>query len=192
VASRKTDLADSSDQAGPGTDVGLVEDGEVYEGEVALAAQRAADFIQRRGFGPATVALVMYIAETAVDTADLNVVIMEQLAVRLMNAQSIDDILQPFAPQSGKDHYGKPLYIEDAGFIESDHEGFPWYTSLQCKNPATGEQFNVTVGGEKVVMQAAAFHRAGLFPAYVRIVESEKPTKAGYYPLELVPAVPGT
>ena len=178
----------STDPNGPGTDIDLPEAEDPIQGEIMAAAERAGTYVAQRGYGPNTVQLIMYIASRAVDEADLNVVIMEQLAARLLGAQSADDILQPFNPQQGKTYYGKPLMIESMSFIESDYEGFPWYVSLHCKVPATGESFVVTVGGEKVVMQAAAAEKAGALPMYAKIAEAEKATKAGFYPLELRPA----
>ena len=170
--------------AQPGTDLDVV-----IDGEIIAAAERASIFVSDRGYGPNTIELVMYIASRSVDEMDLNVVIMEQLSARLLAATSPEEILQPFEPQQGKMHYGKPLWVTGSTFIESDYEGFPWYVSLSATVPATKESFVVTVGGEKVVMQAAAFERSQQWPCYLRICESEKATKAGFHPLELRPAV---
>lgn len=168
--------------------VAVIDDGQPLD-EIEAAAQRAGNFIATRGFGPRTTQLIVYMAQQAVAEADLNVVITEQLAERLLNASSVDDILQPFDPEQGKAHYGKSLLIMGCSFIESDYEGFPWYVSLECKRPGSGEMFVVTVGGEKIVMQAAAAHMHNAFPMFAMIYQAEKATKAGFHPLELRPGV---
>lgn len=189
MARKATPEPVSSEQETPGTDVSTVDEQDVVQAEIVLAAERAANFVATRGYGPASTALVMYIAEKAVDESDLNVVITEQLAERLLSAQSADDILLPFDPVQGKTKLGQPIYIEGCTIIESEYEGFPWYVSLRCKVPATGETYVLTTGGEKVVMQAAAADRAGQWPLYCKLVQTDKETKAGFRPLELRPVV---
>lgn len=150
------------------------------------AAIRASQFIGERGLGPNATELVAYIASRAVDTADLNVVILEQLADRLLNATTPEDILTPFDPNKGQDYIGETLIVTGATFLESEYsEGFPWFVSLQITLEGTGGQTVVTVGGEKLVMQVAAFDRLNAWPQRLRIHKATKATKAGFYPLEL-------
>lgn len=187
MAKDKQDPAVSSEMAIPEQVTAEVVDDQVEDAEISAAVERVANFVQKRGFGMNTTRLIGYIAEKSVDEADLNVVITEMLAERLLNATSPEDILTPFDPKGAKEFYGKPLYIMGCTFIESDYEGFPWYVSLQAQDPKTSETFALTVGGEKVVMQAAGFDRAKLWPAYITICEAEKETKGGFRPLEMRP-----
>ena len=189
MARTKDPATVSSDQDGPGDAVAVVEQPDVIGGEIVAAAERAAALVTERGYGPNTTRLIMYIAERSVDESDLNVVITEQLAERLLNAASPDDILMPFDPIKGQDRLGQPLIIEDVTFIESDFEGFPWYASMRCKDPGRGESYVLTVGGEKVVMQVAGAVFSGQLPLYCKISKSEKATKAGFFPLDLRPII---
>ena len=166
-----------------------VVDGQAEEVDPAIAAAvaRTANFVAERGFGPNTTRLIQYIAARAVDEADLNAVITEQLAERLLAAESADDILVPFDPEKGEAYMDRPIMVHELTFIESDFEGFPWYVSMSFSLPGQDKRSVLTVGGEKVVMQIAAAEARGLLPLYCKLHRSEKQTKNGYYPLDLRP-----
>lgn len=190
MASKKTTSAASSETADPGTDVGVYTDEEMDAELVAATANRTAAYVTERGFGPNSIELVQYIAARALDSRDLNVVILEQLSERLLHAQSPADILTPFEPTKGEEYHGKTVEILSTEFLESDFaEGFPWYVSLQIRESATGPTSAITIGGEKLVMQCAAMDRLDMWPAVVRIHRADTPTKSGFYPLELRPPV---
>lgn len=156
--------------------------------EQALAyGAKVAAFVLDRRYGPNTVALVQWIAEQSLDTRDLNVVIIEQMAARFAEAETADEILDPFGTVKGQDTLNRPLWVTACTFLDSDMaEGFPWYASLVVTDQASGRSRVVTVGGEKLVMTAAALSRAEMWPQMCMIKKSDKPTKAGFYPLDLV------
>ena len=178
--------ADAPEWAGGGGQA-PAEVAEVITGTaVDEAVARTAAFVESRRYGPNTVDLVMFIAANALDTADLNQVIIEQMATKFAEATSPDDILDPFGTIKGNTMLDRPLWVIDCQFLESDMaDGFPYYASLMVQDTESGRNTVVTVGGEKLVMQAAAMTRAGGWPQWVKIHQSDKPTKAGYYPLEL-------
>lgn len=154
--------------------------------DTEAAAERAVAYVNSRGVGRATQQLVAYIAGKAVDAADLNVVILEQLSERILNAESPDDILTPFDPQGMEDLLSTPIQIDGVGWLESDYsEGFPWYASLQVTRLDTGEESIRTVGGEQLMYQIAGFDMRDAWPQVVQVVKAAKPTKAGFYPYKL-------
>lgn len=156
----------------------------------AAAAERALAYVDSRGVGRATQALVAYIAGKAVDSADLNVVILEQLSERILNATSPDDILTPFDPQGMEDLLSTPIMINGCNWLESDFsEGFPWYASLEVVRLDTGEESIRTVGGEQLMYQIAGFDMRDAWPQAVQVVKAKKATKAGFFPYKLRPAV---
>lgn len=164
--------------------------GEVVEGDLiepdAEAMRRAADYALSRKFQAATTQLLLYIAAHAQDTADLNVVILEQMSQRLLTAESADDVLDPFGTVKGQQLLDKPLMVTGAQFLEGDFkDGFPWYVSLQVESQAQGGIIPVTVGGEKLVFQVASLDMHDAWPQLVEIHRADKPTKQGFYPLEL-------
>lgn len=180
--------ADSSETVTPTTtDLDVIEATEELDPEVAAAVARTAAFVVERGFGPNTTRLIQYIAARSTDESDLNAVITEQLAERLLNAQSSDDILVPFDPEKGEAYFDRPIVVHSVTFIESDFEGFPWYASLTFSVAGQDKQSVLTIGGEKVIMQVAAAEANGLLPLYCKIHKATKATKAGYFPLDLRP-----
>lgn len=164
------------------------QDGRVLDMSQA-AAKRAGNWVKEKGYGPNMTQIIMYIAAHAVDTADLNAVIMEQLAAKILTAESPDEILDPFSTVKGKDLMGKPLDVRSCQFLESDQaDGFPWYVSLMALNPQTGGEEPVIVGGEKLVPQIAGFDMRDAWPQVVQI--NSRTTKQGFTVYELVK--PGT
>ncbi len=165
-----------------------VAEGVVVDPDVRAAVQRARTFIEARGYQQATADIIGYIAANAVGTADLNVVILEQMALRILNAETPDDILDPFGTVKGQAMLDRPLWVEGLNFLESDQaDGFPWYVSFQVKDQNSGALTPVTVGGEKLVIQAAVLDMKDAWPLMLTIHKADKPTKKGFYPLELRP-----
>jgi hypothetical protein len=187
MAKNQTPPDDSTENAVDGQPVTDVAVPDEMDEEVRAAVQRAANFVVQRGYGPNTTRLIQYIAGRSVDEADLNAVITEQLTERLLNATTAEDILTPFDPEKGEAYFDRPIIVHGMTFIESDYEGFPWYVSLEFTLPGQDKKSVLTVGGEKVIMQAAAAEANGLLPLYCRIHKATKATKQGYYPLDLRP-----
>jgi hypothetical protein len=184
-----TEPVDLTDTAEPAADEQQVTEVAVPDDpELTAAVERAGNFVLAKRYLPSTVDLVMWIAANAFDTADLNRIIIEQMTIRFANAESADEILDPFGTVKGQDILDRPLWITACTFLESDlAEGFPWYASLVHTYEDTGRSQVITVGGEKLVMQAAAMTRKDGWPQRLTIHKADRPTKAGYYPLELRP-----
>lgn len=148
------------------------------------AAKRAAAWVKGKGYGPNMTEIIKYIAANAQDTAELNAVIMEQMAIRILNATSPEEILDPFATVKGEDLLGRALEIRGCMFLEGDkNEGFPWYCTLTCYDAQHGREFPVTIGGEKLVPQVAGFDMHDAWPQVVRIMSYQ--TRAGFTGYEL-------
>jgi hypothetical protein len=163
---------------------------EVIEGHVLDMTQEqarvAAEWVRMKRYGKAMTTIIQYIAANALDTSELNAVIMEQMATRILAASTMDDILDPFGTVKGKDLLDKPLYVAGCQFLISTvGQGFPWYVAFEVVDQQTDSRQVVIVGGEKLVPQAAGLHMHNVFPCYVRIHENEKETSAGYHVLEL-------
>lgn len=188
MSSKQLATDGSSDDQAQETALGTFVDGELPTADVEAAAQRAADYIRDRRFGAHTSQLVGYIAMQAAETADLNLVITEQLSTRLHQAKTVEDILTPFDPNSGEAYIGKPICIVEAMFLESDFsEGFPYYCSLRITQPGVEGAEVITIGGEKLVLQVGAAHMNDLLPMVCKIHRVEKATGKGFHPLELRP-----
>lgn len=150
------------------------------------AAGRALDHVRSKGLGPRATQVIEWIATRAVDTADLNAVILERLAESIVTAESPEDILMPFEPSHGRDYLDRPMVIHGVEYLESDYaEGFPWFATATVTLVGEREQRTVTLGGEKVLYQIAGFDMHDAWPVTVRLCESRKATKQGFRPLEL-------
>jgi hypothetical protein len=153
-----------------------------YDPIVADAVRRAVAYVQSRRFGQATAEIIQYIASHAVDTAELNSVIMEQMALKILNAESADDVLDPFGTTKGRDLYNRPVWVTGCQFLDStvEGEGFPWYVMLSVTDPKTKEVVPTTIGGEKLVIKAAGLDMHGGWPRTVMItfeVSKKDPTR---------------
>jgi hypothetical protein len=162
----------------------------VIEGRILDAtqemAQLAANWCRVKNYGPNMITIIQYIAAHAVDTAELNAIIMEQMAIRILNATSPDAILDPLGTLKGKEHLDKPLTVTSCQFLTSTvGEGFPWYAAFNVEDPQTGATDVIIVGGEKLVPQAAGLDMHDAWPRTLRIHEGEKETSNGYKVLEL-------
>jgi hypothetical protein len=101
-----------------------------------------------------------------------------------------------FAAASGSDavgwreYKGRPVEIRGFRWRPSDfEEGSPVFVIVQAIEITTGEIVNLTTGASAVLAQLAWMAQNGqLVGAKVTLMESDKPTRAGYRPLKLVPA----
>lgn len=150
------------------------------------AAAKLAEYVQRKNVGPNMTQILMYIAAKAVDTAELNTVISEQLAARILNATNPDDIFDPFGTTRDRDFVNKPLNCEGVMYLDSDKsEGFPWYVALDIRDPQTGNLAPVIVGGEKLVPQVAGLDMHDAWPCVIQIGTTT--TRQGFTVYGLVP-----
>lgn len=166
---------------------------DVIEGHVTdltqEAARRAAAYVNKVKLGPNMTTILMYVAAKSVDTAELNTVISEQLAARILNATSPDDIFDPFATARDKDFIGKNLWCEGVMYLDSDKtDGYPYYVSLDVRNRETGNLEPVIVGGEKLVPQVAGLDMHDAWPCMIRIGSTK--TRQGFDVYSLIPVVP--
>lgn len=149
-------------------------------------AALATDYIKAKGYGPKMSQIIGYIASKALDTSELNSVIMELLAERILDAESPEAIADPFGTVAGKDMYERPLFVTGVTFLVSTQgEGFPWYVALDVTDPRTRENAVITVGGEKFVPQVAGMDMHDAWPRAIIIHESDKPTASGYRVIEM-------
>ena len=69
--------------------------------------------------------------------------------------------------------------------------GFPIFGVFSVAD-TSGETHVLTCGAKSVVQKLAKADAEGWLPRWLSIVKAEKPTRAGYYPLDVVAAKVGT
>jgi hypothetical protein len=113
-----------------------------------------------------------------------------QLAIvqRILSAPDAASALAPQRAVPAREVLGRPLRLERIRVAQSDYagpDGPDVYALLDVVDLETGERRTVTCGGINVLAQLCVLHRHRALPAEVRIVESARPTRAGYRPLWL-------
>jgi hypothetical protein len=84
------------------------------------------------------------------------------------------------------DQAGKQLKWTDVSKRPSDlGEGLPYYLIIDAVNVATGEAVKFQTSAPGVVIPAIKLQQWGKLPALCQIEKSAKPTKAGFYPLNV-------
>ncbi len=111
----------------------------------------------------------------------------EEILLEILNAPTVADILGSTA--IGLDSIiGQPFTIHKAELQKSDFEdGLAAYVVLHSEMDS-GERCVITSGAQSVVAQAIRMNQLGAFPQRVSSKKAVKPTKNGYYPIELIAA----
>lgn len=112
------------------------------------------------------------------------------IAAAVLDAKTVDEIL-------GEDRdgatglseiIGTPFTINRIELRASDHDaGLDGY-AVMFSTFDDGTTTVITCGAQKVVAQCIALHTGGYLPKRVSSRKTSKPTKGGFYPVELVKA----
>lgn len=85
-----------------------------------------------------------------------------------------------------RDYKGRVIDVHGIRARESDFEGpVGVYLILDATDVETGAQELISCSSQMSMVQLLALHKRGQLPARVRIVEKDKPTKAGFRPIHL-------
>ena len=110
---------------------------------------------------------------------------------RILDATSLDDVLNKQAVVKLKDYVGRPLVVQSVRWGESDYEGgVPFYAIVDAVVEATGEKVVASCGGQQVLAQLYMMARNNWLPARVTVDTVERPTRGGFYPIWLTAAPP--
>jgi len=111
-----------------------------------------------------------------------------KIALRDLNAASLDELLGGSGTISGRDYVQKPFCLMGIEWQVSDikGEGLPFYVVMHCAN-LDGESITITTGARSVMRKVAVMEAKSWLPAWVKITKGEK-TESGGEPLDLVSA----
>lgn len=137
-------------------------------------------------------ALVRYlqgVSETAVEDPEM---VAREVVKRILTATSIDDVLKPQTLIHAEDMLWVPIEVTDVRFNQSDKEGnlTGAYAVIDAKRMDTGQQVQISCGGQNVMAQLYQLKRLEALPLPVRLRQADKPTARGYYPLWLEAVTP--
>lgn len=109
---------------------------------------------------------------------------------RTLDANSPDALFGEPEVWHAEDHLGQPLQFVEVAWLPSDRAeqgGSPIYGAFNVAD-TNGETHVLTCGARSVVLKLAKADVEGWLPLWLRIVRADKPTKGGFYPLDVVSA----
>ena len=111
-----------------------------------------------------------------------------KIALRDLNAESLEELLGGSETIQGRDYVQKPFCILSIDWQISTikGEGLPFYVVMHCAN-LDGESITIVTGARSVLRKVAVMDQKGWLPAWVKITKGEK-TESGGEPLDLVSA----
>lgn len=111
----------------------------------------------------------------------------ERILAQLAAAQNLEDLEAPWRARGGEQYLGQWLVIRGIAKMPSDYRGgLPWFLVVDAVTAEDGEQATFTTGSVNVVAQLVRAHTLELFPVEAMLVESGKPTAAGFTVQRLV------
>lgn len=108
-----------------------------------------------------------------------------QIAGRILDAQSPEQLNAIAELPDGRDVAGRILVVHSVSRRKSDYDGgLGWYLDVESVDASTGELVRFQTGATSVVAALAKAHHEGWLPLKVQI-EAGHTTKAGFTPLNL-------
>lgn len=111
----------------------------------------------------------------------------KEIVKRILAAESADQVLGGSDAIHARDVLDVPFELRGVRFLRSSFEGSGpgIFAVMDAVLVTSGEVVAITCGGLNVMAQAAKLAQLGSLPADVKIVESDRPTAAGYRPMWL-------
>ena len=112
-----------------------------------------------------------------------------RINARILEASSPEELFGESKTIKGHEYLGKPFQLLEVEWraSELDGEGLPFYGVFRICD-LEGEIHVLTIGAKSVLLKAAKAASSGWLPLWLKIVQAEKKTASGYYPLDLVAA----
>lgn len=115
--------------------------------------------------------------------------IQRDITQRILNAPSLDAALAMGQAVHSKEILGVPLVIRGFRFQESGFDKGPGtYAVIDAVHTETGEAIAVTAGSVNVMAALLKLAMENALPFEGRIVETDRPTRDGFFPQWLVKA----
>lgn len=136
-------------------------------------------------------------AITGDEGADLDVITAQEMAQgivgRILDAttvEAVDEAAGTFTAESTRDLAGRVITVLQVRFLPSGFDRDPGapaiYAVMRCADE-DGEAMNVRTSGQTTMAQLFKYRQLGALPRVVKIVQAERPTASGFYPIWLEP-----
>jgi hypothetical protein len=98
--------------------------------------------------------------------------VQEQIALRIMQAETVDDLLTPSTAEGLRDWVDKPIVIHDARLRKSNlPDGVGAYLVLDIEDAKDGKHYVATTGAINVMAQIIKAHNQGWLPMSCKVIE---------------------
>lgn len=105
----------------------------------------------------------------------------------ILAAKTIDDVFAQQDTTHAEDILGERLMVRSVKWLGSDKADGPGFYSLLDAVDDAGTVRLVTCGARSVMAQLFRLQELNAFPLYVAIVQADRATAAGYFPMRLEP-----
>lgn len=106
---------------------------------------------------------------------------------QMLNARSVEELLVPQQVESWSKMLDTPVLVREVSFMQSDFgDGDQLYAIIQ--GSVAGKPTTLSCGARTPMVQLLIMRSQGWFPALLQLCKSPRPTEAGFYPLNLLPA----
>lgn len=137
--------------------------------------------------GPAVQRLITNLSERVEVGAGESMRVFEDIAQRIEDADTVEDVLADDAPLDAEEVLNIPLQLWGVSVNESDFaDGLPAYVALRVMRQDTKASVVVTCGAFKVVAKALRLDRINKYPVMIKLVRSDRATKAGNHVIDMV------
>lgn len=111
----------------------------------------------------------------------------EQIALRILASENVDDLLTPSAAEGLRDWIDRPIVIHDVRKREGEQEGVKgWYFILDIEDQKTGKHHVATTGASNVMAQITKAHNSGWLPMPCKVIEMVSASNPSHKPQWLV------
>lgn len=106
---------------------------------------------------------------------------------RMLNAESVEELFGSTSVLKWGDNLNVPVLVESVKFNGSDFkDGLGLYAVVTGK--MAGKTVNLSLGARTPLVQLLIARERGWLPYRVMLEKAARPTEAGYFPLNLIPA----
>ena len=131
-------------------------------------------------------AMVSALQGTYVPEVEDPEVIARSIMDRILAAPSADDVLGGGEAVHSQDVLGRPFTLQGLRLLRSAFDAGPGvFAVLDAAMLDSGEKLAITCSGRNVMAQAVRLAQLDALPVDVKIVQADRPTASGYYPLWL-------
>lgn len=149
------------------------------------------EIIDRTGevipLGAAGAAVIQWCADNATISDEDSAAAMDDIVRRVLASTTPDQVLAESLSVPVEDILDRPVQLTGVRIGHTEFEdGWPFYALMDCVYGSPPELHVVTCGAFKVMAQLYAFVHMGALPQVVMFKESDKATRKGFKPIQMV------